>query len=342
MGNKKDKNTTDNNNITDNNKTGNIGNNNETNKEIINSKIENRQNSIIKVSVVGILANILLAGFKAVVGLLSHSIAIVLDAVNNLSDALSSIITIIGTVLAGKAPDKKHPLGHGRIEYLSAMVVSAIVLYAGLTSLIESIKKIIHPVKADYSTPTLIIVGAAIFVKIILGLYVKKQGQKLNSNSLIASGQDALFDAIISTSVLASAIIFIMFDLSLEAYVGAIISVIIIKSGIEMLSETISEIVGRRIDPEITRGIRETIVEEPEVYGAFDLLLHNYGPETLVGSVHIEVADYMTANKIDELTRRIQQKVFEKHGIIMEGIGIYSYNTTDSNVNEITHKLLEI
>nr|MCR5625545.1 cation transporter [Lachnospiraceae bacterium] len=95
-------------------------------------------------------------------------------------------------------------------------------------------------------------------------------------------------------------------------------------------------------DPEITRGIRETIVEEPEVYGAFDLLLHNYGPETLVGSVQIEVADYMTANKIDELTRRIQQKVFDKHGIIMEGIGIYSYNTTDSNVNEIRHKILEI
>ena len=157
-----------------------------------------REKQIIKTSIIGIIANVFLASFKAGVGLLSHSVAVVLDAVNNLSDALSSIITIIGTKLAAKEPDKKHPLGHGRYEYLTAMVISVIVLYAGFTSLIESVKKIISPEKPDYSTISLIIIAVAVLVKIILGTYVKKVGRDVKSDSLIASGTDALFDSIIS------------------------------------------------------------------------------------------------------------------------------------------------
>ena len=122
----------------------------------------NRQKVIVRTSVIGILANVFLAAFKAAVGTISHSIAIVLDAVNNLSDALSSVITIVGTKLAGKKPDKKHPYGHGRIEYITAMVISVIVLYAGVTSLVESIKKIIRPETPDYGVPALVIVGVAV------------------------------------------------------------------------------------------------------------------------------------------------------------------------------------
>ncbi|MBQ7466111.1 MAG: cation diffusion facilitator family transporter, partial [Oscillospiraceae bacterium] len=121
-----------------------------------------RDSVIVRTSIIGIVANVFLAGFKAAIGLLSHSIAVTLDAVNNLSDALSSVITIVGTKLAGKQPDQKHPLGYGRIEYLSAMVVAAIVLYAGVTSLVESVKKIIHPEAADYSTVSLIIIASAV------------------------------------------------------------------------------------------------------------------------------------------------------------------------------------
>ncbi|MBQ3318894.1 MAG: cation transporter, partial [Spirochaetia bacterium] len=211
---------------------------------------ENRDKVIVRTSIVGIVANIFLAAFKAVVGILSHSIAVVLDAVNNLSDALSSVITIAGTKLAGKLPDKKHPLGYGRIEYLSAMIVAAIVLYAGITSLVESVKKIIHPEKADYSAVALIIIASAVVVKLILGRYVKSQGEKVNSSALIASGADASFDAILSASVLASAVIFLVFGISLEAYVGALISFFIIKAGYEMMTETLDDILGQRADSE--------------------------------------------------------------------------------------------
>ena len=159
---------------------------------------DNREKVVIKTSIISILSNIVLAGFKAFVGLLANSIAIISDAVNNLSDALSSIITIVGTKLAGKAPDKKHPYGYGRIEYMTSLIVSAIVLYAGITALVESIKKIIHPEVADYSTITLIILIAGIIVKFVLGIYVKKKGKDVNSDSLVASGSDAFNDAILS------------------------------------------------------------------------------------------------------------------------------------------------
>ena len=186
-----------------------------------------REKVIVRTSVIGIVVNILLAGFKAFVGILSNSVAVVMDAVNNLSDALSSVITIIGTRLAGKKPDKKHPLGYGRIEYLSAMIISVIVLYAGVTSLVESVKKIIHPETPDYSAVSLLIIAVAVGAKIFLGQFVKKQGEKVKSDSLIASGSDALFDSIISASTLVAALIYLFAGVSLEAWLGTVISVFI-------------------------------------------------------------------------------------------------------------------
>ena len=196
---------------------------------------DNREKVVIKTSIISIISNIILAGFKAFVGLLANSIAIISDAVNNLSDALSSIITIVGTKLAGKAPDKKHPYGYGRIEYMTSMIVSAIVLYAGITAFVESVKKIIHPEVADYNAMTLVILIAGIIVKFILGIYVKRKGKEVNSNSLVASGSDAFNDAILSISVLASAIIYMLFSLSLEAYVGILIAIFIIKAVFELI-----------------------------------------------------------------------------------------------------------
>ena len=294
-----------------------------------------RDKVIIRTSVIGIAANVLLAAFKAVIGLASNSIAVVLDAVNNLSDALSSIITIVGTKLAGKLPDKKHPLGYGRIEYLSAMLVSGIVLYAGITSAVESVKKIIHPEKPDYSVISLVIIAVAVLVKIVLGRYVKAQGEKVNSGSLVASGSDAMFDAILSPSVLASAIIFKVSGISLEAYVGAIISVIIIKSGVEMMIETLDQILGERAEKEITDKIIAIMKEEKDVRGAYDLVLHNYGPDKHLGSVHIELPDHMTVREVDRLTRKLEARVYRETGVIMTGVGLYSYNTGDSEAAKI-------
>ena len=300
-----------------------------------------RDKVIIRTSVIGIAANVLLAAFKAVIGLASNSIAVVLDAVNNLSDALSSIITIVGTKLAGKLPDKKHPLGYGRVEYLSAMLVSGIVLYAGITSAVESVKKIFHPEKPDYSVISLVIIAVAVLVKIVLGRYVKAQGEKVNSGSLVASGSDAMFDAILSSSVLASAIIFKVSGISLEAYVGAVISVIIIKSGVEMMMETLDQILGERAEKEITDKIIAIMKEEKDVRGAYDLVLHNYGPDKHLGSVHIELPDHMTAREVDRLTRKLEAKVYKETGVIMTGVGLYSYNTGDSEAAKIQNDVQE-
>ena len=307
----------------------------------------NRQNGadrnavIVRTSFIGIAANLLLAGFKAVVGWISGSIAIVMDAVNNLSDALSSVITIIGTKLAKRKPDRKHPLGHGRYEYIAAEVISVIVLYAGITSLVESVKKIIHPETPDYSAASLIIVGSAVVVKILLGTFVKKQGEKVNSDSLVDSGKDALLDSIISASTLVAAVIFLVFHWSLEAYLGAVISLYIIKSGIDMLRETMSRILGERVDSELSKAIKETISGVPGVNGAYDLILHSYGPDRWQGSVHIEVPDTWTAEEIDGVEREIQEKVYAEHGVILTGIGIYAMNTKNGKAAEVRSKITE-
>lgn len=290
---------------------------------------DEREKTIVRTSAVGISANVLLAGFKAVVGLVSNSIAVILDAVNNLSDALSSVITIIGAKLGAKQPDKKHPLGYGRIEYLSSMLVAALVLYAGITALVESIKKIINPEVAQYSTVSLIIIAVAIAVKLVLGAYVKRQGRKVNSSALVASGSDASFDAILSASVLASAIIQIIWSISLEAYVGVVIAAFIIKAGIEMMVETLNDIIGKREDAETVRELKRIICEEDQVLGAYDLTLFNYGPDRNYASVHIELPDTMKVDEVDLITRRIQLDVLHKTGIILTGIGVYSYNTSD-------------
>jgi cation diffusion facilitator family transporter len=304
--------------------------------------IPNRERIIVRTSIIGILANLFLALFKAIVGFASNSIAVILDAVNNLTDALSSVITIIGTKLAGKKPDKKHPLGYGRVEYLTAMIIAAIILYAGISALFESVDKIINPVEADYSVISLVIIGSAVIVKVFLGRYVKSVGKKVNSSSLVASGTDALYDAILSASVFMSAIIFTIWGLSLEAYVGILISVMIIRAGIEILRDTLDDIIGKRTDEGLTDAIKETICSHENVSGAYDLILHTYGPERIIGSVHIEVPCTMTADELDKLQREIAADVMQKHGIIMAGIGVYALDTCNAEAMRIRSEISDI
>lgn len=301
-----------------------------------------REKTIVKTSIIGIVANVFLATFKAVIGLMANSIAIVLDAVNNISDAGSSLITIVGTKLAAREPDKKHPFGYGRIEYLSAMIISVIVLYAGITSLVESVKQILHPETPDYNAVSLIIVAVAVVVKILLGRYVKTVGEKVNSDSLINSGKDATLDSVISASTLLAAGIFLLFHVSLEAWLGAIISLVIIKSGIEMLRETISQILGERNDAELARSIRKTVTSFPDVRGAYDLVLNNYGPDTWSGSIHIEVPDTYSADQLDQLIREITMKVLQEHHVILTAVGVYSINTRDEEVIAAHKKVRDI
>lgn len=308
--------------------------NNRKNEEKIQTvgtdKEQTRNAVIIRTSVIGIGANVLLAAFKAVIGAATGSIAIVLDAVNNLSDAASSLITIVGTRLAGRQPDKKHPFGYGRIEYLTAVIISVIVLYAGITSLQSSIKGILHPELPSYTAISLVIVAAAVLVKILLGTYVKKTGQKVNSGSLIASGEDARMDAVISASTLAAAAVFLLTHISLEAWLGAVIAVIIIKSGFGMLRDTISQILGQRADSKLVGEIKKTCCTFPNVYGAYDLVLNDYGPDRYLGSIHLEVPDYLTAEELDVLERKVSAKIFQDYGVLLTGISVYARNTRDN------------
>jgi len=301
-----------------------------------------REKIVIRTSIISIATNFLLAGFKALVGILANSIAIISDAINNISDVLSSTITIVGTKLAGKAPDKKHPYGYGRIEYMTSLVVSAIVLYAGFTALVESVKKMINPSIPKYSIFTLIIVTVGIITKFVLGLYVKTTGKKVNSDSLVASGTDALNDGIISISVLLSAIIYILFHINLEAYVGIILSLMIVKTGLELVKESVDNMLGSRVETSLSKKIKKEVNKEEEVKGAFDLMLDNYGPDKYLGSIHIEVDDTLTVADIDKLSRRISKNVLEKYGVILHTIGVYSVNTKDKDVIEARKKVNEI
>ena len=316
--------------------------NNETNGTLSPAPETGRDAKIIRTSVIGIVANVLLAAFKAVIGLASNSIAIVMDAVNNISDAASSVITIVGTRLAGKKPDKKHPFGYGRIEYLSAMIISVLVLYAGITAFTESVKKIIRPEAPDYSVISLVIVAVAVVVKILLGRYVKSVGEKVNSDSLINSGEDATLDSVISASTLAAALIYLIFGLSLEAWLGAVIAAVIIRSGIGMLGDTLSKILGERADAELARNIKKSVMSHPEVSGAYDLIIHNYGPDSFNGSVHIEVPDTLSADDLDKLIRKITVEVYQEYDVLLTAIGVYSVNTKDPEAIRAREQVREI
>ena len=301
---------------------------------------QERNKEIIRTSVVGIAANVLLAGFKAVVGAIAGSVAIIMDAVNNLSDALSSVITIVGTKLSARPADGKHPFGYGRIEYFSAIVISIIVLIAGVSSLIESVKKIFNPTEPNYTTFTLAVIVVAILVKLVLGRYVKAKGKKLQSDSLIASGADATFDAVVTLSTLVSAGIMLIAGINLDGIFGTLISLVIIKAGVEMLASPVNELLGSRISPELLKQIKHEVLGFEGVHGVFDIILHNYGPDVLIGSLHINVYDTMDAHQIHGLTRRISEQMFDKHGIIMT-VGVYAVATGDNRRAELQDAVMQ-
>ena len=280
---------------------------------------------LIKISILGIIVNVILVSFKMIVGLIANSIAIILDAVNNLSDAISSIITIIGTKLSNKKPNKKHPYGYGRVEYLTSTIIALIVLVAGITSFRESLDKIIHPEVAEYSIISLIIIIVAVLVKFFFGRYVKKEGEKLSSSSLVASGTDAISDSVLSFSTFIAALISLLFHISLEGYLGIIISFFILKTAFEILKDTVNDMIGVRADSELTRSLKNKLLKYKEVKGVYDLTLHNYGPNKIIATAHIEIDDMMKAYEIHRLSRKITLDIYNEYSIILT-VGIYASN----------------
>ena len=318
----------------------------------------NRDKQIIKVSLYGILTNIALVIFKSIVWFLANSIAIVLDAVNNLSDVISSLVTIIWIKLSSKKPDKEHPYWHGRIEYFASIVIAIIILIAWFAAAKESIQKIITPVKTHYTIITIIVVTVAIFVKYFLWTYYKKQWKKLNSWSLTASGADAMNDCLIALSTLVAALISIFFHVWIEWYIWIIISFFIIKTWIEILKDTVNEMIWTRADSDLTNRLKAKVQSYEWVLGVYDMMLHNYGPNKIIGTgvydmmlhnygpnkiigtAHIQVNDDMTAKEIHRLTRNIQVWIYSEFGIIIT-IWIYASNN-DWEFGKIQKELNQI
>ena len=302
--------------------------------------MQDRSKKIIQTSIIGILANLGLVVLKAVVGLFANSISIIMDAINNLSDALSSVITIVGTKLSQKKPDAKHPYGHGRVEYVTSLIISIIILIAGSVAIVESVLNIITPAEVTFTYISLILIGVAVLVKIALGLFFRYRGKKLNSEALKGSGIDALFDALLSLATLVSIAVYLIWKVNIEGYIGVIIGIFMIKSGIDVLRTSLSSIIGERTSKETAEGIKKLVCENEQVLGAYDLIVNNYGPERGIGSIHIEVNDKMTAKEIHPLTRNIAYQVYEKFGIIMT-IGIYASNSSDSQIVKIKEAIRE-
>ena len=296
--------------------------------------MQDRSKKIIQTSMVGIFANLGLVVIKAIVGLFAMSVAIIMDAINNLSDALSSVITIVGTKLAQKKPDEKHPYGHGRVEYLTSLIISVIIIIAGSAAIVESILAIIENKLPQFEIWSVILIAIAVLVKIAISFFFRYRGKKLNSDALKGSGIDALFDAFLSLGTLIAILVALIWQVNIEGYIGAIIGLFMIKSGIDVLRGSLSSIIGERTSKETSEAIKKLVCSNPEVKGAYDLIVNNYGPDRGIGSIHIEVDDNLTAKEIHPLTRKIATQVYMEFGIIMT-IGIYASNSSDKEIIKI-------
>ncbi len=301
----------------------------------------NREKEIVKTSVVGICGNVLLVVAKAIIGLLAGAVSIILDAVNNLTDALSSVITIIGTKLANKKPNKKYPYGFGRIEYLTSSIIGVIIFSAGFLAVYEAIKSLIAGEVATYDIYSFIIISIAILAKIGLGIFFKYKGKSLNSDALSASGLDALLDSVLSCGTLIGAIVAYFAGISLEGYIGIAIGLFIIKSSIDVFRESISKIIGERSETELNKQLIQEISEFDGVLGVYDLIINNYGNDKNIASVHIEVNDAMTAKEIQAIERKIAGMCYAKYNTIMT-VGIYAQNEDNGEASRIKKEIDEI
>ncbi len=284
-----------------------------------------RERAIVRASFVGIFGNLALTLFKFIVGFASHSIAIILDGVNNATDALSSIVTIVGTKLAGRRPNRSHPFGFGRLEYVTSVIIAIIILAAGIISLRESIDKILHPAVTHYGAITITVIVIAIIAKIAIGIYFNRRGKATNSQALVASGIDSNYDAVLSAGTLVVAIFQLAWNINIDGIVGLVISLVVCKAGLEVLGQAMAPLIGTREDDKFGREIRTYVASFPEVLQAETLVLDNFGPNEIIGSIKIEVPDDMPARTISELSRKIELGVREKFNVLLV-VGVNAVN----------------
>ena len=299
-----------------------------------NNNSLSRNTIITRTSWLGILANVLMAIVKIIIGVLTSSIAIISEGVNNATDSLTAVIALIGTKLANKHPDKKPPFGYRRIEYLTGLVIATIIVVTGIEMLTTSTKIIFNPTKLSISYISLIIIAISAIIKFTLGTYTIKIGKKVNSIALEAVGIDGRNDSFISIITIVSALFFLILNISIDAYAGIIISVLIIKSGFNALKDTISELLGRPGQKELADKIYKEIHNTKEIINAADMMLHNYGPNTWSGSVNVEVDHAKTVGEIYQVIHKLQLKIMHEYKVVMV-FGIYAVDHDHEDVKTI-------
>lgn len=301
---------------------------------------ESRDGIIAMTSGLGIFTNLLIAAVKVLVGLLSASIAIVSEGVNNASDALTSVLTLIGSRLARKHPDEKHPFGYGRLEYLTSLVISVLILVTGIELLKSSIELIFSPAELSISYISLAVVAFSAVLKFVLGTYTVKMGKKADSGALQALGLDSRNDSFCSLVTIVSALIFLIFHVSLDAYAGIFMSCIIIKAGIGVLRDTISELLGRPGEKELATDLYKTIRQTEGIVNAADMMLHNYGPDAWSGSVNVEIDHSKTVGEAYHILHALQLKIMHEQHVTMV-FGIYAVDNDHEEVRAIRRAVAE-
>lgn len=268
---------------------------------------------------VGIFLNLCLFTGKFLAGLISNSIAITADAFNNLSDAGSSIITLIGFKMAGQKPDPDHPFGHGRIEYISGLLVSVIILLMGFELLKSSAAKIIHPEELTFSPVILVILLVSILVKCYMFFYNRNLGKKLDSSAMMATGTDSLSDTLATTVVLISTLVAHFSGLAIDGWCGVAVGLFICYAGINAAKDTISPLLGQAPDPEFVTQVNHIVMAHKEVIGIHDLIVHNYGPGRVLISLHAEVpadGDILTLHDVIDTIEHELRNTLDCHAVI--------------------------
>ena len=293
------------------------------------------------VSIVGIVLNVLLAVFKLIAGMLTGAIAITADAINNFSDAGSQVVSLVSFKISAKPADRHHPFGHARIEYVASMIVSFLVLHVGFDLVVESVNKVLHPVKTTFSTVSAVILTVSILVKLWLCLFNRRIAKRLDSSVMHATAADSLSDAAATTAVLISTLIARFAGIETDAYMGIVVSVIILIAGLKILNETKNSILGGAPDPAVVEGICRLSNEYPEVLGIHDMIVHSYGPGNTLASLHVEVdgsADvFVTHDVIDTIEKRLFDELSVHATIHMDPIV-----TDDEKVNALRTQTLAI
>ncbi|KYH33270.1 ferrous-iron efflux pump FieF [Clostridium tepidiprofundi DSM 19306] len=282
--------------------------------------------------IVGVILNIILFCIKFSLGLISHSIAITADAFNNLSDSASSLITILGFKLSNKPADKEHPFGHGRIEYISALVVAFLVLMVGLEFIKTSFNRILHPTKINFNIAIFILILLSICLKLWISKFNLFLSKAINSQALKASSSDAFADVITSSVVALSLLLSRWVTFPIDGYIGIVVALFIVYSGISLIKETLDPLLGEPPDPNLVTNIQSSLLEYEYITGVHDLIIHNYGPNKCIASIHAEVPCDESIVKIHEIIDKAEKEISQKLGISLV-IHMDPINTNDVEVN---------